>query len=123
MDQQIKLYLLACEHYEEWMSNLSAAYQSQHKYRKLLNMIKSPLDIDYKKYSSTCRRKARTLLGTKSGYEVDHIVPLKFLWAIGVPIEEANKLENLQHIRKSKNKRKSFKVNLQIAKKLFSNYI
>lgn len=105
--------------YEEYMSIRKQSYILQWKVRGALKSIKSPLPITYVQYSSKCRRLARKLKGKKRGYECDHKVCLKLLWALGFSIEDANREENLELIRKKDNKRKSFKSNWKTFEEIY----
>jgi hypothetical protein len=105
--------------YEEFMSIRKQSYILQWKVRGALKSIISPLPTPYSKYSSKCRREARKLKGKKRGYEVDHKVCLKLLWALGFSVEDANREENLELIKKKDNKRKSFKSNWKVFEEIY----
>ena len=119
MDKLTQLYILAGETYELYMSALREAHQLNHKWKKLLNSL-PPGEVPYKKWSSQARRIAHQIMGpSPKGLELDHLVPLKYLWAMGYTPEEASKRENLQFVKKGKNKRKSFVLNLNILQKIY----
>ena len=122
MDKQIQLFKLCEETHQRWYEALHLAHDLERKLKRLLKSLQSPLGIDYKKYSSEARRKARVILGKKNGYEIDHKISLKLCWVIGIPLEEVNRKENLAHVRRSKNRRKSFLVNWKEFGIIFPEY-
>jgi hypothetical protein len=123
IEQLIANYKQLEDDYEKWIELRRESYIYQFRVRKALAAMKSPLSIPYKKYSSTARRAARKMLGKKRGYEVEHLVSLKLLWALGVSIEDANHKDNLCHLRKKENRRKSFKVDWDVFEKLYKDMI
>lgn len=111
------------ELYETWIATRRQAYILQYQVRNALKSIKSPLAIPYAKYSRDARRMARKALGKKRGYDVEHRVSLKLLWSIGVSIEDANVADNICHLKKKENKRKSFKVDWEVFEKLYKDML
>jgi len=122
-EQLIETYKQLEEIYETWIATRKQAYILQWQVRSTLKSIKSPLSVPYVKYSRDARHKARKLLGKKRGYEVEHKVALKLLWAMGVSIEEANDLRNLCHLKKKENRRKSFRVDWEVFEQLYKDKV
>ena len=120
-EQLIDVYKQLEELYETWIATRRQAYILQFQVRSTLKSIKSPLSTPYVKYSRDARRMARKTLGKKRGYDVEHKVALKLLWALGVSVEEANNPLNLCHLKKKDNKRKSFKVDWSVFEQLYKD--
>jgi len=105
--------------YEHYMTLRCECYKLQWEVRKSLKGISSPTGIAYNKYSSTARRQARKLLGKKRGYDAEHRVSLKLLWALGFSIEDANRTENICHLKKAQNRRKNFKTEWDVFNRIY----
>ncbi len=73
------------------------------------------------KYREQSKKLYKKILPRKQGYAVDHIIPLSFMFSLGVDIELANSPVNLQYLRPAENNAKfSFIQNYWQLCKIFS---
>jgi 5-methylcytosine-specific restriction endonuclease McrA len=99
-----------CVDYRNRLSRADKTYMQSEEYRKTL--MKNDTS-DYKRYAGRVHRlsqkiyeenksiinpynKSRTLCGVDDGYQIDHIIPIRYGFENNIPPEEIARLENLR---------------------------
>jgi hypothetical protein len=102
--------LLQCQEYREKFKQIDRTYMQSDAYRKAKSKETTP---DYKKYAGRVHRlsqkiyeknvdilnptnEKRTRCGVQEGYQLDHILSIRYGFENNIPAEEIAKLENLQ---------------------------
>lgn len=116
----------ACEDFRNMLKNVDKSYMQEEYYRDSLRKEDTP---EYRRYANRVHKLTktiyeqnitlinpnnltRTLAGVDNGYQLDHIIPVRYGFDNNIPPEEIARLENLRMI--------PWKENVQKGKKLLS---
>lgn len=112
------------DEYIDKLRNIDRAYMQTETYHKAKSKKTTPA---YRKYAGTIHRLSqkiyeqnektinpdgyiRTVCGVEGGYQLDHIIPVRFGFDNNIPVEEVARLENLRVIPWKQNLKKGKKV-------------
>lgn len=114
----------ACEEFRQSLKNVDKSYMQEEYYRNSLRKEDTPA---YRRYANRVHKLTktiyeqnvsiinpnnlpRTLAGVEDGYQLDHIIPVRYGFDNDIPPEEIARLDNLRMI--------PWKENVQKGKKL-----
>ena len=112
-----------CKIRRKKLANMDKSYMQTEEY---LNTLRKDTTAAYKRYSGEVHRETRkvyeknkdtinpsnhmrTLCGVGNGYQLDHIVPIKFGFENNIPIEEMSRVENLRMLPWKQNLERNWK--------------
>jgi len=117
----------ACEEFRETLKNVDKSYMQEDYYRNRLKKEDTPA---YRRYANRVHKLTRTIYeqnvsfinpdnlprtvaGVEDGYQLDHIIPVRYGFDNNIPPEEIARLENLRMIPWKENVQKGKKLLLE----------